>query len=273
MIAILNPRLLEIMDGTKYSVESDYNVHTEKFRLSLQAMRNDPETTDITLICNDFKVLKGHKIVLNAFSPVLSKIIRNIPGPSSVLYLKGINSNDMDSILDFMYDGKVTIDKTMVPSFFELGKHLDIELLSQFEGNIKDSDKEDEGEIKNSHLKKFTPRITCPECDTHFNFEESLRRHFLIYHEQSSTETAFKAAEEGKYPCQECDKTFGYTSHLRRHTKTVHEGQRFRCDYCGHTASQRVHLRIHIKNKHASKHQRQEKENELIKFEKDCLEV
>ena len=76
-----------------------------------------------------------------------------------------------------------------------------------------------------------------------------------------------------KYPCQECDKTFGYTSHLRRHTKTVHEGQRFRCDYCGHTASQRVHLRIHIKNKHASRHQRQEKENELIKFEEDCLEV
>ena len=97
----------------------------------------------------------------------------------------------------------------------------------------------------------------------------------MKYHEKSSTAATLKAAEKGKYPCLECDKIFGYTSHLRRHTKSVHEGQRFRCDYCEHTASQREHLRMHIKSKHASKHdhQRQEKENELIKFEKDCLEV
>ena len=248
------------MDDTKCLVESDSTMHTEKFKQRLQAMRNDPETTDITLICNDLKLVKGHKIVLNAFSPVLRKIIRNIPGPSSVLYLKGINSNDMNSVLDFMYYGKVTINKTMVSSFFELGKHLDIEILSEFEGDqfIKDDDIGD--------LTELTPGIACPECPTvRFKFEESLRRHVLKYHQQTSV----KAAEQGKYPCQECSKTFSYTSHLKRHTKSVHEGERYQCDYCEHTASQRVHLRIHIQGKHASEHdhQRQEKENEWIKFE------
>ena len=248
------------MDDTKCLVESDYTVHTEKFKQSLQAMRNNPETTDITLICNDLKLVKGHKIVLNAFSPVLRKIIRNIPGPSSVLYLKGINSNDMNSVLDFMYYGKVTINKTMVSSFFELGKHLDIEILSEFEGDqfIKDDDIGD--------LTELTPGIACPECPTvRFKFEESLRRHVLKYHQ----DTSFKAAEQGKYPCQECSKTFSYTSHLKRHTKSVHEGERYQCDYCEHTASQRAHRRIHRQTKHPSEpdHQRQEKENESIKFE------
>ena len=74
----------------KCLIESDANGHSEKFKQSLHAMRNDPETSDVTLICEDLKVVKGHKMVLKSFSPVLREIIRNIPVTSAVLYLKGI---------------------------------------------------------------------------------------------------------------------------------------------------------------------------------------
>ena len=260
------------MNDTKCLVESDYSVHTEKLWHSLQVLRKDSETADITFICDDLGVVKGHKLVLAAFSSVLSTITRNIPGPSAVLYLKGINSGDMNSILDFMYYGKVTIDKDKVPNFFELGKHLNVELLSEFESDefIKDSGQ--------SELTQFTSDgRSCPECDNQkiFKFEESLRRHVLKYHEHSSTATAFRAAGPGKVPCQLCSKTFGYTSHLRRHMKSVHEGRRFKCNYCDHTATQRVHLRIHIKSKHANEYEyeRQENENESVKFKDESLET
>ena len=235
------------MDDNNVRVESDNSLHTEKFKQSLQVLRKDTETSDITLICDDLKVLKGHKVVLNAFSPVLSTITRNIPGPSCVLYLKGINSQDMNSILDFMYYGKVTIDKDKVQDFFELGNHLNVEMLSGVESEIfiKDSNTKE--------LKPFRSGSTCPECnnDRIFKFEESLRRHVLKYHKHSSTATAFRKAGPAKYSCDECSKTFGYSSHLWRHMKTVHEGRKFKCNYCDRTASQRTHLRLHIQRQHA----------------------
>ena len=262
---------MDEMDDTKCLVESDHSLHTEKLWQSLQILRKDSETADITFICDDLGIVTGHKLVLAAFSPVLSKITSNFPGPSAVLYLKGINSGDMNSILDFMYYGKVTIDKDKVSNFFELGKHLNVELLSEFESDefVKDNDQQ-------SEVTQFTER-TCPECDNQriFKIEESLRRHVLKYHEHSSTAAAFRAAGPGKIPCQLCSKTFGYSSHLRRHMKSVHEGRRFKCNYCDHTATQRVHLRIHIKSKHADEYdlERQEHENEFVKFEEESLET
>ena len=169
----------------------------------------------------------------------------------------------MNSILDFMYCGKVTIDKDKVPDFFALGKHFNVDLLSEFESDkfIKDSDSD------NIELTQFRSGSTCPECDNGriFKFEESLRRHFLKFHERSSTATAFRAAGPGKFSCDECSKTFNYSSHLRRHMKSVHEGLRFQCNFCDHTASQRVHLRLHIQSKHTNEHglERQENENDF----------
>ena len=155
-------------------IECDANGHSEKFKQSLHAMRNDPETSDVTLICEDLKVVKGHKMVLKSFSPVLREIIRNIPVTSAVVYLKGINSIIMDPLLDFMYCGKVSIDKYLVPNFFKLGKQFEVELLSEYwdsendiydteEGNIEDGeviyDTEKEDSKKNGNIETFA----CPE--------------------------------------------------------------------------------------------------------------
>ena len=124
-------------------IESDATGHSEKFKQGLYAMRNDPETSDVTLICEDMKVVKGHKMILKTFSPVLREIIRNIPVASAVVYLKGINSNVMDPLLDFMYYGKASIDKDLVYNFFKLGKQFEVELLSDYwdsENDIYDTE-------------------------------------------------------------------------------------------------------------------------------------
>ena len=43
-------------------IESDATGHSEKFKQGLYAMRNDPETSDVTLICEDMKVVK-HELI------------------------------------------------------------------------------------------------------------------------------------------------------------------------------------------------------------------
>ena len=251
------------MAYNKCLIECDANGHSEKFKQSLHAMRNDPETSDVTLICEDLKVVKGHKMVIKSFSPVLREILKNIPVTSAVVYLKGINSNVMDPLLDFMYCGKVSIDKDLVPNFFKLGKHLEVELLSEHwdtsENNLceKESNKdimkkEYFEQEKESSTLKFnnlnTRNFTCPECDKDLMYEESLRRHFLKYHETSSS--TLQISGQGKFSCSECDKEFSFSSHLRRHMKSVHEGKRFQCDNCDYTATQRGHLKNHMKSVH-----------------------
>ena len=155
-------------------IESDATGHSEKFKQGLYAMRNDPETSDVTLICEDLKVVKGHKMVLKSFSPVLREILKNIPVTSAVVYLKGINSNVMDPLLDFMYYGKASIDKDLVYNFFKLGKQFEVELLSEYwdsENDIYDTEEgnREDGEVlndtendskKNENIETFA----CPRC-------------------------------------------------------------------------------------------------------------
>ena len=241
-------------------IESDATGHSEKFKQGLHAMRNDSETSDVTFICEDMKVVKEHKMILKTFSPVLREIIRNIPVTSAVVYLKGINSIIMDPLLDFMYCGKVSIDKYLVPNFFKLGKQFEVELLSEYwdsENDIYDTEEgnREDGEVlndtendskKNENIETFA----CPRCYKKFEFEECLKRHFLKYHENSQANIQVSIRQ--KFSCPECDKKFCWVSHVKRHMKSVHEGIRYQCDHCDYTATQKVHLRYHLKKKHST---------------------
>ena len=61
---------------------------------------------DVTLVCDDQTQFKAHKIVLSACSPVFKKIIDNNPSQHPLIYLRGIQSYEMESILQFMYLGE-----------------------------------------------------------------------------------------------------------------------------------------------------------------------
>ena len=95
--------------------------------------------------------------------------------------------------------------------------------------------------IDNENIELYS----CPRCYKKFDFEESVRRHFLKYHENSQAK--LQVSRKEKFSCPECEKQFSWVSHVRRHMKAVHEGIRYQCDHCDYTAIQKVHLRRHIK--------------------------
>ena len=61
---------------------------------------------DVTLVFDDKIKIRVHKNILAACSPVFRDIfqIEN----SSIIFLKGINSSEMESILEFSYLGEAT---------------------------------------------------------------------------------------------------------------------------------------------------------------------
>ena len=89
------------------------------------------ELTDITLVCDDKKQFKAHKIVLSACSPVFKDIINGLPQNSSVIYLRGIEHQEIESILEFMYLGVATFYQDRINEFLNVAKNLEIKEISK----------------------------------------------------------------------------------------------------------------------------------------------
>ena len=83
------------MNQEKYNLT--WHTYSDHLRELLQKMMKENYQTDVTLVCDDKKQIKAHKIVLSACSPVFKDIIDNIPQKDQVIFLKGFQHYDLHS--------------------------------------------------------------------------------------------------------------------------------------------------------------------------------
>ena len=74
----------------------------------LHEMMKSSYIADVTLVCDDKIQFKAHLIILSACSSVFKSIINDLSQNSSVIYLRGIQHQEMESILEFIYLGAAT---------------------------------------------------------------------------------------------------------------------------------------------------------------------
>ena len=82
---------------------------------------------DVILVSEEQIPVQAHKIVLGAFSSTFKHLLLNNPHPKPLLYLSGVGHEDLLSVLQFLYLGKVTIDKTRMNKFMEVAIDLQID--------------------------------------------------------------------------------------------------------------------------------------------------
>ena len=123
------------MHPEKYNM--NWQTFTDHLKELLHEMMLSKELTDVTLICDDKKQLKAHKIILSACSPVFKSIIECLPQNNSGIYLSEIHHQEMESILEFIYLGESTFEQKQIDDFLKvarkleikgIGKNVDIEL-------------------------------------------------------------------------------------------------------------------------------------------------
>ena len=85
----------------KYTL--NWQTFFEHLHLMFKDLYEEGKHCDVTLVCDDQTQFKAHKIVLSACSPVFKKIIENNPSQHPLIYLRGIQSYEMESILQFVY--------------------------------------------------------------------------------------------------------------------------------------------------------------------------
>ena len=108
--------------------EFESNVST-----AFKELRDDKDFFDVTLACEG-KQVEAHKVILSVCSPFFRSILKRNPHSHPLLYLKGIKYKDVLAVLNFMYNGEVSIAQDRLNSFLAVGEELQVKGLTPEDG-------------------------------------------------------------------------------------------------------------------------------------------
>ena len=239
----------------------------------LQDLFNSGDFADVTLVCDDLKQIQTHKFILSFQSPVMRSFL-SINNTNPLIYLRGVNREEMEAVLEFLYLGQTQISSGRVEKFLKLAQDLNIKHISQachqpdkegektgeiIEKNVLEEREEEaedvlmktnenldtnnlppENETENPVKLENVDLFPCNHCKRKFTLENSLRRHI---------ESAHKNLE---HSCSYCDSSFRDKTSLNRHIETSHGGERLTCNYCNENYSSQAGLTFHIKRGHST---------------------
>merc|ERR1712026_556487 len=103
-----------------------WQTFSEHLQQMLKSLHQHQLYSDVTLVSDDQTQFKAHKIVLSACSPVFKKIIDSNPSQHPLIYLRGIQSYEMESILQFMCLGEGKFHQERMGEFIKVAKDLEV---------------------------------------------------------------------------------------------------------------------------------------------------
>ena len=111
----------------------DFNQHSVE---TFQALLQDSAFNDVTLVCEDQRQVKGHKVILSSGSKFLKEIFLNNPHPHPLIYLK-LTYDHLSSIVRFIYLGQCEVDQSDIDNFLATAQDLLIEGLCSEKEKVK----------------------------------------------------------------------------------------------------------------------------------------
>ena len=255
-----------------------WNNFKENVNSAFGKLRDNKEFTDVTLVCEDGQQIESHKVILASSSPFFEKIIKKSKHPHPLIFLRGFQSKDFASILDFLYFGEANVYQEDLDSFLAIAEDIKLKGLT---GQTSSDLLEDQEQPKHPET---MPRHSEPaKMSTELFLTSSSGKRDLT----STSNTLIKPSKEIAIPnqlsgdlqaldekvksmmekgqrmipkgkqangasiqatssiCKVCGKE-GLAHHIRDHIEAHHlEGISLPCDHCDKNFSSRVSLRMH----------------------------
>ena len=236
-------------------------------------LREDKEFTDVTLVCEDGQLIEGHKVILATLSPFFENILQKSQHPHPLIYLKGFQSKDLASVLDFLYFGEANVYQEDLDSFLAIAQEIKLkgltgqtssEILLEQE-NIRPSEPACTREAlleKSPTYNRDRTKTNVLNSDISSAQDESYTDfHSLDEMVRSMMEKGQKKFPSGKYTngtprqlpsyiCKVCGKE-DRLSNIRTHIEYNHlDGISVPCGYCDRTFSSMHNLGRHIRQYH-----------------------
>ena len=202
------------------------------------------EFSDVTLVSDDQHQYRVHKFILSACSTVFRKILTST-SLNTLIYLRGIHHQELESILQFIYLGEVTLNHERINEFLNVSKNLDIKEIGKNVVN-KEEETENVNEIENFDENDLIQSDVNP-----INDETAIGSPAIQELRNTSSSSIINDQKKPyKYKCQQCDYQEDHKSNLNRHVQTKHEGITFPCQQCDYKATNQSNLQRHFETKH-----------------------
>ena len=231
-----------------------WNRYSDHLREMVNEMMTSGQFADVTLVTDDKQLIRAHRNILGACSPVFKNILNldsSIANP--VIYLRGIQNSEMVSIMQFIYQGKTSFNQERLSELLTVSKNLEIKELTTV---ININNKSFVNEKTNEHINFVLDKIEdlsedialtepqaqaaplvanksansnlsgdaifkCLDCERIFNDQQALYHHINIDHEGV------------KYACNQCNFQAILQGNLTKHLQSKHKGVKYACDQCG----------------------------------------
>ena len=104
-----------------------WNTFPSHLKSLLADLRETRRHSDVTLVSEDQVKFSVHKFVLTACSQVFSNILdESCKSGEQLIFLRGIEHQEIESLLQFMYVGEAKFHQDRVDQFLRAAKDLDI---------------------------------------------------------------------------------------------------------------------------------------------------
>ena len=108
----------------------EWNNYTTSWGPAIRDLRRCGLFHDVTLLTSDNQLVTAHRIVLAACSSFFRGLLSSQPlqttSPTqpAVLYMRGVTGPAILKLLDFMYNGEVNVEPSLLKEFLTIGEDL-----------------------------------------------------------------------------------------------------------------------------------------------------
>jgi len=224
----------------------------------------------ITLVSDDHSQISAHRMVLSACSEYFNDIFRKSKHSYPMLCLDGVNKQDLNNILDYIYNGEVQIYQDDLDRFLTVAQRLKLNGLIGNNTSEEESKEEIHAEepfLNDSDLSPIKPTCSNPVRKVQpvsKVLEENLIKEdirTISVTEEDAQNVKEKVNEylekcsDGSYRCTVCGKTTSQKNaaqNMRNHIQTHLEGLSFSCPLCQKTFRSAHRLNMHRYRYHKS---------------------
>ena len=96
-------------------------------------LRSESDFTDVTLAGEDGHQVSAHKVVLASASIFFKNILKMYKNPNPFIFIRGVKSEELSAIVDFVYFGETNIEQENLEAFLAVAEDLKILGLSRAE--------------------------------------------------------------------------------------------------------------------------------------------
>ena len=246
----------------------NWDAHERNISEAFHSLRKDEHFCDVTLACED-RQFQAHKVVVSASSSFFEQILKSHKHPSPLIFLKGVEANHMELLLDFMYGGEVHVKAEELENFLKAGDEFGVKGLSST--NRAPESSKDEMQQSSSQEKEDQTEDRLPNHCTSFKSDtlftpvqglgglnsttdkkvastsQDIAEDNLVKPDASQMQAIKKGSQWGKSSNAselQCSSTDLVDKHISQRSDKYH------CKLCDYSSTHRFNVKKHVEGTH-----------------------